>query len=175
MLAPFASIAAPASAPAEPDYRLHALIDARPTPQLAADDQINSLRRGFGGTMVDYFPLGGDGFHISGGSRFYSRGPGRAASIDSRGLVDMRYVTLLYAPRTILARASRRMTPALTFGYTKLVQGGISLGVEGGAMLGRFDTLAGSLARPPRLRGAGVSDGAGQLSQVARLTFGYHF
>ncbi len=168
-----ATIGSPA---AQADYRLHPLVATLPAqPSLPLDSQTARLRRGFGGAMADFYPLGIDGFHVSGGSRFYSRGPARAGVVDARGLVDMRYVTLLYSPRSMLARASRRMTPALTLGYTKLIQGGMSLGIEGGAMLGKFDTLAGSLARPPRLRGDGLSDGANRLSQVARMTFGYHF
>jgi hypothetical protein len=161
---------------AQPDYRLHALAALMASqPIQPADAQTARVRRGFGGAMADYYPFGVDGFHFSGGSRFYSRGPARAGVVDARGLVDMRYATLLYAPRSVLARASRRMTPALTAGYTKLVAGGMSLGVEGGAMLGKFDSLAGALVRPPRLRGAGLGDGAGRLNQIARMTFGYHF
>ncbi len=168
-----ATIGTPA---AQADYRLHPLIATLPAqPGSMLDSQTARLRRGFGGAMADFYPLGIDGFHVSGGSRFYSHGPARAGVVDPRGLVDMRYVTLLYSPRAMLARASRRMAPALTLGYTKLIQGGMSLGVEGGAMLGKFDTLAGSLAHAPRLRGDSLSDGASRLSQVARMTFGYHF
>lgn len=160
---------------ASPDFRLHHLVEVMASqPASPLDAQTARVRRGFGGAMADFYPFGIDGFHFSGGARFYSRGPARAGVIDSRGLVDMRYVTLLYSPRSAFVRASRRMTPALTAGYTKLLQGGLSLGIEGGAMLGKFDTLAGSLVRPPRLRG-GFGDGAGRISQVARMTFGYHF
>ena len=89
---------------AQTDVRLHALtrtLSAQPVSPL--DSQTARLRRGFGAAMMDLYLFGSDGFHLSGGSRFYSRGPARAGTVDSRGLVEMRYVTLLYAPRSVLA------------------------------------------------------------------------
>ncbi|MGI4732654.1 MAG: hypothetical protein ACRYFW_13045 [Janthinobacterium lividum] len=156
----------PVVAPASPDFRLQATAQATDQPAATFDNQAAPLRRGFGAAMLDYFPHGTDGFHLSGGTRFYNRLTGHSGA-------DARFADLLYAPRSSMMRATRRMTPALTFGYTKIVQRGLSLGIEGGAILGKFDTLAGALVRPPRLRGAG--DGAGQLNQIARMTFGYHF
>lgn len=154
--------------PEEASFRLPELTAVQSAaPRVSLDDDASRLRRGYGASMVSFFPLGGDGFHIGAGTRFWSRGTMRPS-------VEPVYQRLLYAPRNMLVRASRRMTPALTAGYSRIVGAGMTLGVEGGAMLGKFDTLAGALVHPPRLRGD-ASDGAGRLNQVARATLGWHF
>ena len=163
-----ANIAVAPEAPAAADFGVHELTATQSAaPRISLDDEASRLRRGYGASMVSFFPLGSDGFHIGAGTRFWSRGTMRPS-------VEPAYARLLYAPRQMLLRATRRMTPALTMGYSRIVSTGLTLGVEGGAMLGKFDSLAGALVRPPRLRGD-INDGAGRLNQVARATMGWHF
>ena len=113
--------------------------------------------------MIDYFPLGIDGFHLSGGGRMTSR----ATSV-------FRDNELLYAPRQTGFRSSRHLTPAVTMGYSKQVERGLRLGLEGGMLMGHLDSSYYSVVHPSRL-GRTSDEGMGNGNAVARLTAAYRF
>ena len=153
--------------PVGADLRLRVLTVQSADPAVNVNDETSRLRKGFGGSMIDYFPFGADGFHISGGGRMVTRArpvPG-----------DNPTAQLLYAPRQTGLRPSRRLTPAMTMGYSKQMEHGLTLGVEGGVLMGHLDSSYCSVARPSRSGRLNADDGGGAVNQIGRVTVAMHF
>lgn len=94
-------------------------------------------------SMVDFYPVGTSGFHLSAGTRMYD--PRAGEQLTNRGLIP--------APRQLNVpggRAGLRRTPALTMGYTGEIADGATLGIEVGAMRGRVYSNATDAARLTR-------------------------
>lgn len=148
--------------PVGADLRLRVLTVQSADPAVDVNNETSRLRKGFGGSMIDYFPFGGDGFHLSGGGRMISR----PASLFRD--------PLLYAPRGGGFRSSRRLTPAVMMGYSRQVDRGLTMGVEAGMMMGHLDSSYYSIVRPSRLGRLSSGDG-GATNQVARMTMAFRF
>jgi len=104
------------------------------------DGSSSVVRKRFVGTMVDFFPLGGDGFHLSAGGR-----------LDNRRKVKDLVTTnaLLYAPRGFSTRKGglSRLASTMTIGYGSSPEPGVSLGLEAGAMMEHGDPATRELNR----------------------------
>jgi len=98
------------------------------------------VRKRFVGTMVDFYPLGGEGFHLSAGGR-----------LDNRRKVKDLVTTnaLLYAPRGFSTQKSglSRLASTMTVGYGSSPEPGVSVGLEAGAMLEHGDPATRELNR----------------------------
>ncbi len=153
----------PTAVPVGTDLRLRVLSVQSADPAVDIDNQASRLRKGFGGSMIDYFPFGGEGFHLSTGGRMSTR-------LSS----PFRNSQLLYAPRGFGIHGSRRLTPAMTMGYSKQVEHGLTMGVESGMLMGHLDSSYYSVVHPSRL-GRVSENGGGTANPVARLTAAYRF
>jgi hypothetical protein len=94
-------------------------------------------------SMVEFYPVGDSGFHLSAGTRLYDTRAGEQAT--NRGL--------MVAPRPLNAPGGKiglKRTPALTMGYTGRAADGTSIGLEVGAMKGRAYADANDMARRTR-------------------------
>jgi hypothetical protein len=128
---------------------------------LRVDDPRSRLRSGFGGTLVDLYPEGEEGFHLSAGGRLSRRGTAVPAAAPD-------HVRAL--PATTRGPAWRnRFAPALLAGYDRTVADGVSVGVDAGMVAGRTTPDASRLRLDRRFR-----DNAG-ANGVARVTMGYRF
>jgi len=153
-----------------PDFHLRIEFAPRPVADLLLDPD-STLRKRFASSMMDFYPISGQGFHFSGGLRFYNRTNfARDAELVTHGL--------LYVPRGpntgMGVRGYKRMTPAATFGYTHVLDNGLMLGLEGGTLLGRVNP---GMPRAFReLRDASIGhDGASSMNPIANVTLGFKF
>ncbi|MDB5707129.1 MAG: hypothetical protein JWN66_4245 [Sphingomonas bacterium] len=119
-------------------------------------------------SMIDFFPTGGDGFHLSAGMRLFAR---RNVDRTFRGLVTMP------KGRGVGGFGGRRFTPAATFGYSHALGEDAEFGFEAGAVMGRLNSgMSGQLRQSS-------SDGHGLnglrpitgINSIAHFTFGYKF
>jgi len=127
------------------------------------------VRRRFSSTMVDYYPFGGEGFHLSAGGR-----------LDNRRRDHFSGNPLLYAPKGFSNGKStglRKLASAMTMGYNNSPEPGLSFGVEGGALLERGDPASRELYR--FARNASTNDmrfrGGQRLNPVVQASFNYKF
>ena len=96
-------------------------------------------------SMVDLYPLGTSGFHLSAGTKMYDPRIGEQAT--NRGLMTTPRQTNIPG-----GRLGMRRTPAFTLGYTGQIVDRTTMGIEVGAMMGHaYNTGAADAAR--RLRG----------------------
>eukprot|EP01035_Chromulina_nebulosa_P040990 gene40989-55400_t len=134
--------------------------------QPAVGEQIDAagrVRQRLRSSMLEFYPSG-DGFHVAAGVRMFER---------QNFFNDAQRVThgLLYNPRGTNAESIRagfrNYTPAVTMGYTRTVSEGLTLGLEGGALLGR---AASSMPRSFRLAATGSDGGEhGGVNPVANM------
>ena len=148
--------------PVGADLRLRVLTVQSADPAVNIDNEASRLRKGFGGSMIDYFPFGIDGFHLSSGGRMTNR------------LSSPFHDQLRYAPRGVGLRSSRRLTPAMTMGYSRRLEHGLTMGVEGGMAMGHLDSNYYSALRPVRSYRLGEG-GRSTNNPVARMTLAYNF
>ena len=147
--------------------RLSVLPD-RSDATLRIDHPRSLLRTGYGGSMVDLFPIAGGNFHLSGGPRLFGRA-GRPRRVEPEN------AALLPAFRAG-PKLGRRFTPALLVGYGRPVDRGLSLGVDAGVMMGRVQPMPDRLGRFNRQRlEAVVGRGRERPNQLARVTALYRF
>lgn len=146
------------------DLRLGVVAAATPSPG-PLDAWRGRLRRRFASPMVDLYPIAGKGLHVSVGSRLHAR---RNFAADA----DKATGGLLYAPRSLGVATARggaaRFAPVATLGYTQPLGAGVSLGVEGGARMGR---AFGGMPRMPRPGGPR----SGAPSALVNVVLGYGF
>ncbi len=153
-----------------PDIHLHIeFAEARVTDLL--DSPESSLRRRFASSMMDFYPVVGQGFHFSGGLRFYSRTNfARDAELATHGL--------LLVPRGTSSgmgvRGYKRMTPAATFGYTQVLDSGLMLGIEGGTLFGRVNPGMPRVFRELRADSIG-NDRSSSMNPIVNLALGFKF
>jgi hypothetical protein len=97
----------------------------------------SNLRMRLGGSIVDYYPIGGQGFRLSAGLRLFVR---HNFVREAEKVSGQR----LSPPRGFPGFGSgvRRYTPAAMFGYNLSLGPEASLGFEGGAVAGRLDAMA---------------------------------
>ena len=134
---------------------------------LVPDNQGSSaaLRRGFGASMTSFYPFAASGFHLSGGSRSTPRAL-------AGKVVEPDYAALLWSPRGSGIRSTRRFSPAMLVGFDRPVADGVTLGLDGGMVMGRMDNAR----LGPHGHGLGGGfDHAGGSNPMARMTLGYLF
>ena len=153
-----------------PDFHLRIEFAPRPVADLLLDPDSN-LRQRFASSMMDFYPLAGQGFHFSGGLRFYSRTNfARDAERTTHGL--------LYVPRGpntgMGVRGFKRFTPAATFGYTQILGGGVMLGIEGGTLLGRVNPGMPRAFRELRATSIG-NDRTSSTNPIVNMMVGFKF
>ena len=153
-----------------PDFHLRVEFAPRPVADLLLDPD-SALRKRFASSMMDFYPIAGQGFHFSGGLRFYSRSNfARDAELATHGL--------LYVQRGpnagMSVRGYKRVTPAATFGYTHILDNGVMLGIEGGTLLGRANPGMPRAFRELRADSIG-HDGVSSINPIANVTLGFRF
>ena len=153
--------------PVGADLRLRVLTVQSGGSAVDVNDAGSRLRKGFGGSMIDYYPFAADGFFVAAGGRMTTRMTAPPK--------DGPAARLLNAPRPSGYRSSRHLTPALTMGYSKQIDRGLTMGVEGGVLMGHFDSSYYSVVRPSARGRIGTVDDRGTANQVARMTVAYHF
>ncbi|MES2444575.1 MAG: hypothetical protein V4574_17250 [Pseudomonadota bacterium] len=155
-----AQIAAPALPASSQTLSSTAIIPGQAAPE-------QRIRRRAASSMVDFFPVDGQGFHLSGGLRFFnSTSFWRHTAKSTRGL--------LFVPRSLGNSGIRwgyRRTPSMALGYSQALDEDVVLGFEVGAMLGRATS---SMRRfgprdPDRRRGGGGAN------SIAHLVFDVKF
>ena len=157
-------------APAPPsDFRLKP-VTVPVDPTLRVDDPRSMLRTGFGGAMVDLFPFEGGKFHVSGGGRLFNR-PGQGRVVEGEQLRPLQPF------RNGMLRGGRRFSPAMLVGYGHIVDRGLALGIDAGAVMGRLGATPDRFGRLNRRRLESL-DGRGRrtsLNEIARVTALYRF
>jgi hypothetical protein len=153
-----------------PDFHLRIEFTPRPVADLLLDPD-NIVRKRFASSMMDFYPIAGQGFHFSGGLRFFNRTNfARDAELATHGL--------LYVPRGpntgMGVRGYKRMTPAATFGYTHVLDNGLMLGLEGGSLLGRVNPGMPRAFRELRADSIG-SDRASSINPIVNMVVGFKF
>jgi hypothetical protein len=124
-----------------------------------------SLRRGFGASMTNFYPFAATGFHLSAGTRSTPRAL-------AGKLVEPDYAALLWSPRGSGIRSTRRFSPAMLVGFDRPVADGMTLGLDGGMVMGRMDNAR--LGPHGHGRGGAFEHNAG-TNPMARMTLGYVF
>ena len=149
------------------DFRLQATIAAPAKPSVPDADA--RLRHRIASSMMDLYPVDGTGFHLSAGMRMFAR---------TNFMAEAEKFTngLLWAPHGMgnssMRTGFKRYTPAMTVGYTHMIQHDLSLGLEAGSMLGRaYNGI------PGRIHGFGSSSGSGGagLNPIMNLVVGARF
>jgi hypothetical protein len=153
-----------------PDFHLRIEFAPRAVADVLLDPDSN-LRKRFASSMMDFYPIAGQGFHFSGGLRFYNRTNfARDAELVTHGL--------LYVPRGsntgMGVRGFKRMTPAATFGYTHILDNGLMLGLEGGSFLGRVNPGMPRAFRQLRADSIG-NDRASSINPILNMVVGLKF
>ena len=157
--------------PVLPDLRLPTITLAPTAPAIALDDASMLRRRFTGNSMMEFYPIAGSGFHLSGGSRLYSRRNFSKETEDSaQGALAVSRVT---GGSPIMSKSGfRRFTPVMTAGYAVAVSKMMQIGVEGGAMMGHIFATAPGL--PNHAFGYGNANSF-RPNAVANLVVGMHF
>lgn len=131
------------------------------------------LRARLATAMIDLYPVGDHGFHISAGTRFLVRRDFAAeADNATRGL--------LYRPRwggAGLRTGLRRFSPTATVGYSGVIAPSLTLGVEAGAGMGSAFNGMPSLrgARPMRLAADRGQRPVDRINPLVSLGMGLRF
>jgi hypothetical protein len=120
-------------------------------------------------SMIDFFPAGDEGFHLSAGMRLFARRN-----------VDRAFRGLLAGPkgRGVGGVGARRFTPAATLGYIRGLDADTVLGFEVGAVMGRLNSgMSGRLRQTESSEGHGMNGLRPMtgINPIARVTFGYKF
>ena len=133
--------------------------------------QPSLVRRRYAGTMVDFYPLGDEGFRLSAGGRLDNR---RKAN----GFVTSN--ALLYAPKGFAGRKGgsvKKIASAMTMGYGTSPEPGLSLGLEAGAVMEHGDPSTRELNRFAHrsTRNDARFDSNQHLNPVIQASVGYKF
>jgi hypothetical protein len=109
----------------------------------AAQGPRDRIHQRIASSMIDFYPVGSSGFHLSAGTKLYDPRVGEQAT--NRGL--------MVAPKQPNVPGSKiglKRTPALTLGYSGELAERTSIGIEVGAMKGRAYNNASDLTRRTR-------------------------
>jgi hypothetical protein len=129
------------------------------------------IHRRLAGSMIEYYPVDGEGFHLSAGTHLYA--PRRDADAATTLLDHAPGGTGRSAPRPASAQGpgpalGLRNTPAATVGYTGRIDGSTAIGVEMGALKGRSFATTREMSDP----GAGRDKA---INPMVNLTIGHRF
>ena len=134
------------------------------------DPNSGIVRRRFVGTMVDFYPLGGEGFHLSAGGRLDNRRKVKDLATSN---------TLLYAPRGFGTRKCSlgKVASAMTVGYGSSPEPGVSFGLEAGALMEHGDPSTRELNRFAHrsTRNDIRFNSSQRLNPVVQASVGYKF
>jgi hypothetical protein len=157
--------------PLLPSLRVRMAATERPL-TFPLDDREAALHRRLTSAMVDYYPFGGTGLHLSGGAL---RGARPTLGLDSGWQSQSRIVTVRghdYGYRA----AGRRFAPAMTLGYTLPIARAMEVGAEAGGIVGGTTAIS---ASPVSMLGDNVGTrrvhGGSGINAIAHLAFGYRF
>ena len=114
------------------------------------------------GQMIDFFPAGDHGFHLSAGTRLFNP---RTMEVATRSLIASQRRLNIPGMKTTMRR-----TPALTVGYTDRIDPDTSVGFEVGAMKGRAYYDAADVARQTRAERNAIGS---PINPVVNLVFGH--
>ena len=131
LASPVMTVALPGAAPSAASAFRLPVVSVPADPTFRIDDPRSRLATGFGGALVNLFPIAGGSFHLAAGPRLFGR-PGRPH------LVTPASQLLLPAFRLPGLRPTRRMTPAMLVGFGRPVDAGLSFGVDAGVMKGKM-------------------------------------
>lgn len=151
------------------NFRVRTNVATVPQGPLGARDRVHQR---LAGSMIDFYPMDGQGFRLSAGSRFYDvRGASSGSQIAGP---DASARALLAVPRTAGAPGGKaglkRSTPALTMGYAGTLGAATDVGLEVGAMKGRAYATTADIARS-----GAHEDGGGKVNPVVSVVLGRHF
>lgn len=152
---------------------LRIMLDLRAPSQGGRDERVAApFRRRLSSAMIEFYPIGGEGLHLSAGSRF------DMLAKAARGAPKL--ATLIYAPASQFGRGRRslkRFAPAAAVGYGYSLAPGMTLNLEGGARVEPDDPAMREFARFARRgsRGFRRFDTDGGVNPVVQLSFGYRF
>ena len=164
---PVATVLLPAQPATAMAFRLKPVV-APTSPTFRLNDPDSMLRTGYAG-LFDLFPFQGGKFHLSGGSRLFSR-TGRWRPTEPESL---RY---LQPFRAGSLRTSRKFRPAMLVGYGRTVDQGFSLGIDAGFVKGKIGATPDRLGRLNRNRLEPMGRGRGPaMNEVVRFTALYRF
>lgn len=163
------------SASSDPVARsnLRVRVAAAEHPQLLRlDDPEAPLRRRLTSAMLDYYPFGTRGLHLSGGAL---RGTRPELGLDSGWESQSRIVSV--RAHDFGFRASQlRFAPAMTLGYTLPLARRIEFGGDVGGVIGAMSTMPVTPTAPLGSDGGVRRLGAGgRTGAIAHLGFGYRF
>jgi hypothetical protein len=156
----------PVEAKLAPDFRVRGDVLTTSASLDPFADPSGQMRHRFASSMIDYYPLGGSGFRVSAGMRFFAV---------PNFLKDAEKATagLLYNPRQLGSGAGirtgfNRRTPAATLGYTGTIKNAM-FGFEVGSLLGNANA---TMPRAMRM----LSDrGTGGVNPIANVVVGLRF
>ena len=152
------------------DLRLPTVTLTPNAPTITLDENSMLRRRFTGVSMMEFYPVANSGFHLSAGSRLYSR---RNFSKETEDSAHGLLATTRINAAPIVSKASlRKFNPAITAGYTMALSAMTRIGVEGGAMMGRM--FASTPGLPHHAFGY-TSENSFRPNAVANLVFGMHF
>jgi len=152
-----------------PNFRLRLDFALPVSIRLGGDPSARPVRRRFASTMIDFYPMADQGFHLSAGGRLGQR---RKSDFSSDN-------PLLYAPKGFIDRKAglKKFASAMTVGYSSAPQSGLNWGVEAGTLLERGDPASRELSRFAR-RGS-YNDtrfkGAERFAPVVQASLSYKF
>lgn len=127
-----------------------------------------ALQQRVASSMVDFYPDGGQRFHLSAGLGFFTR---------TRFMREQERATngLLFVPRTLANGGGRsifrRYTPAVMLGFSRQAERGAVFNLEAGTMLGRA-TNAFNIGRTRMTR---FGDGSVPINPIVHMVVGYKF
>lgn len=161
-----AALSAMTTLPIAGDFRLHATVAV--TDQAPSVDADSRLRHRIASAMMEFYPVTGTGFHLSAGMRMFSRTNFMAEAEKFTG-------GLLFAPHgmgnSAVRNGFKRYTPAMTVGYTRMIQRDLSLGLEAGSLLGHaYSGIPGRIHNGASLGGSGAA-----MNPIMNLVVGARF
>lgn len=151
----------------ERSARLAGKLSMRVTVQSVGDGSREMFHSRMTGQMVDFFPAGDHGFHLSMGTRVFNPRPMGPSEIAMRGILPSLRRLNIPGMKTNMRRA-----PALTMGYTDRVDRDTSVGFEVGAMHGRAYNDVANVARQTRAERNAIES---PINPMVNLVIGHRF
>ncbi|AXJ94773.1 MULTISPECIES: hypothetical protein [unclassified Sphingomonas] len=151
----------------ERSARLTNKLSLRVTVQSGPVESRDMFHARLAGQMVDFYPAGDHGFHLSAGTKMFNpraMGPSETAM---RGILPSQRRLNIPGMKTSMRRA-----PALTMGYTDRIDADTSIGFEVGAMKGRAYNDVANAARQTRADRNAIDS---PINPMANLVIGHRF
>lgn len=151
----------------ERNARLSRTLSMRVTVENSGGSARDRVHSRITGQMVDFFPAGDHGFHLSAGTRVFNPRALGPSDVAMRGLLPSQRRLNLPGMKTSMRRA-----PAVTMGYTDRIDTDTSVGFEVGAMQGRAYNDVANVARQTR---ADRNQIGSPINPMVNLVIGHRF